>query len=170
MWYLVHGMYTLCMHWHTQGYICKYMFNVNTFKLYLYCDDYWLFFSSIPTDSCIRRETCLAPTIAFSSSPRVPEYTCAVTSTSIEIWWGTTQLPGCCAENVFSYPLIQYRYQISSGSGGSRSAEVSEQQTNFISVCQLYVYVKLWSNAEVYSNVPRTCKYVWYMCVPYTVF
>ena len=61
--------------------------------------------------SCDATTTCLAP------APRsLPGTTMNnTTNTSIELWWSFPPLPECCADVVFSYPLVEYTYSLVAG-------------------------------------------------------
>ena len=37
------------------------------------------------------------------------------TNTSIELWWSFPPLAECCADVVFSYPLVEYTYSLVAG-------------------------------------------------------
>ena len=52
--------------------------------------------------------TCLAPDT--ESLPGTWMYN--ATNTSIELWWSFPRLAECCADVVFSYPLVNFTYRI----------------------------------------------------------
>ena len=60
-------------------------------------------------ESCPEGGTCLAPSVL--SRPFVNE-SITTTNVTIEVWWDAPPLEECCTSEVFSYPLVEYDFNL----------------------------------------------------------
>ena len=94
-----------------------------------------VFFSVVV--SCSAVTTCLAPNLFSRAS--LPPTSVTVTNNSMEVWWGLPSLEACCAAVVFSYPLVQYRYQLHDVSGIVFDLKVSKHYKVEPALCMYIV-------------------------------
>ena len=113
-----------------------------------------VFFSVVV--SCREGTTCLAPNLFTRDS--LPPTNVTVTNTSLEVWWGLPSLEACCAAVVFSYPLVQYRYQLIDVSGILFDLEVSKHYKvePALWLCLIFIHVHC-SIVPRLSHHTRTC-------------
>lgn len=79
--------------------------------------DHNLYFSltAVGLNVCEMYTTCLAPDVIIKPEGSIPiPRNVFITNSSIQANWSLPHLRQCCADTVFSYPLAQYTYEVSS--------------------------------------------------------
>ena len=115
-----------------------------------------VFFSVVV--SCREGTTCLAPDLLTRDS--LPPTNFTVTNTSLEVWWGMPSLKACCAAVVFSYPLVQYRYQLHDVSGILFDLEVSKHYKvePALWLCLIFIHVYVHVHCSIVTRLSHRAR------------